>query len=90
MLMYQFYVFADVYELYGAAGFTNSKIVLCIPPHDNKYKYMEGRYKVPDASGWAFGHFMATGVSYVSLNDITKQLRYSITKLNTVIIKKKY
>ena len=51
---------------------------------------MEGRYKVPDASGWAFGHFMATGVSYVSLNDITKQLRYSITKLNTVIIKKKY
>ena len=88
--MYYFYVFADVYELYAAAGFTNSIIVLHIPPHYSKYKYMEGRYKLPDESSCALGHVMATSVLYVSLNGITKQLRHSITKLNIVIIKKKY
>ena len=44
---------------------------------------MEGWYKVPDASSWALGHVMATGVLYVSLNGITKWLRHSITKLNS-------
>ena len=71
MLVY-FNVFVGVFELYGAAGFTNSIIVLHIPPHYSKYKYMEGRYKVPDTSSWALGHVVATGVLYVSLNGITK------------------
>ena len=35
MLMYYFYVFTGVFELYVAAGFTNSIIVLHIPPHYN-------------------------------------------------------
>ena len=90
MLMFYFYVFAGVFELYGAAGFTNSIIVLHIPPHYSKYKYMEGRYKVSDASGLALGHAIATGVLYVSLNGITERLRHSSTKSNIVIIKKKY
>ena len=34
-----FLVFADVFELYG---FTNSIIMLRIPPHYSKCKYMEG------------------------------------------------
>ena len=34
-----FFVFAGVFELYG---FTNSKIMLRIPPHYSKNKYMEG------------------------------------------------
>ena len=71
MLVY-FNVFVGVFELYGAAGFTNSIIVLHIPPHYSKYKYMEGRHKAPDASNWALGHVMETGVLYVSLNGITK------------------
>ena len=70
--MYYFYVFAGVFELYRAAGFTNSRIVLHIPPHYSQYMYMEGWYKVPDASSWALGHVMATGVLYVSLNGIAK------------------
>ena len=64
--------FAGVLELYGAAGFTNNIIILDIPPHYSKYMYMEGRYKVPDASSWALGHVLAAGFLYVSLNDITK------------------
>ena len=51
-----FYVFTGVFELHGAAGFTNSIIVLDIPPHYCEYKYMEGRYKVLDASSWALGN----------------------------------
>ena len=70
--MFYFYVFAGVFELYGAAGFTNSIIVLHIPPHYSKYKYMEDLYKVPDALSWALGNVMATGVLYISLNGITK------------------
>ena len=38
-----FFVFAGVFELYG---FTNSKIMLRIPPHYSKNKYMEGWQKV--------------------------------------------
>ena len=60
--MFYFYVFVGVFELYGAAGFTNSIIVLRIPPYYSKYKCMEGRYKVPDASSWALVHVIATGV----------------------------
>ena len=70
--MYYFYVFAGVFELYGTARFTNSIIVFHIPAHYSKYKYTEGRYKVPDALSWALGHVMATGVLYISLNGITK------------------
>ena len=65
--MYYFCVFAGVFELYGAAGFSNSIIVLHIPPHYSKYKYIEGRYKVPDASSWTLGHVITAGVLYVSL-----------------------
>ena len=90
MLMYYSYVFEYIYKLHGAAGFTKSIIVLHIPPHYSKYKYMEGRYKVSDASDWALGHAIATGVLYVFLNGITKRLRHSSTKSNIVIIKKKY
>ena len=61
-----------IFELNGAAGFTNSITVLHIPHHYSECKYMEGRYKIPDASNWALGHVMATGALHVSLNYITK------------------
>ena len=61
-----FYVCTGVFELYGEAGFTNSIIVLHIPPRYREYKCTEGRYKVTDVSSWALGHVMATEVNIPS------------------------
>ena len=85
-----FYVFAGAFELYGAARFINSLILLHISPHYSKYRCVEGRCKEPDASSWVLGHVMAIGFLYVSLNGITKGLRHSVTKLNIVVTNKKY